>query len=91
MAEYHVLDKENVDFLMELTGKTETELRTLYEESELFGHKHVFWRVGNQWFGLKVSGEYVHYGLLNRIVQEAIEVSIKDIKETSASHKPDER
>lgn len=78
MAEYHVLDKENVDFLMGLTGLTETELRTKYEESELFGHKLVFWKVLNRWYSIKVSGEYVHYGLLDRIVKEAIEVTVRE-------------
>lgn len=77
--EYWVLDKDNIVSLMDLTGLTETELRTKYEECVLFGHKLVFWRVLDRWYSIKVSGEYVHYGLLDRIAKEAIEASIKDM------------
>jgi hypothetical protein len=77
MAQYWVLDKDNVDFLMVLTGKTETELREMYEKSILFDRVEVFWQVGSRWYNMKVAGQYVHLEMLDRVVQVAIEDTIK--------------
>lgn len=71
-GEYLVLDKDNVEELMELTGKTETELRELYEECVKFGKDQVFWREFNQWWGMKVDGMYRHHGILDEVVRETI-------------------
>jgi hypothetical protein len=69
-GDYIVLDKDNVEEIMELTGKTEKELRELYEECVIFGRVQVFWREFNLWWGVQVSGEYVHAGILDDVVKE---------------------
>lgn len=77
LTQFWVLDKDNVDFLMALTGKSETELREMYEKSVLFDKVEVFWQVGSRWYNMQVDGQYVHLGMLDQIVQLAIEDTIK--------------
>lgn len=69
-GDYIVLHKDNVEEIMELTGKTEKELRELYEHCEMFGKKQVFWREFNQWWGIQVSIEYEFHGILDDVVKE---------------------
>ena len=69
-GDYIVLEKDNVEEIMELTGKTEKELRELYEECYKFGKKQVFWREFNRWWGVQISGEYEFCGILDDVVKE---------------------
>lgn len=69
-GDYIVLDKDNVEEIIELTGQKEKEIRELYEHCEMFGKKQVFWREFNQWFGLQVSVEYELNGILDDVVKE---------------------
>lgn len=69
---YTVLDKDNVDELMRLTGKTETELRTELEECIKFGYTRVFWRQHDRWWSIRVDGQYAHLGMLDDVIYEAM-------------------
>lgn len=69
-GDYIVLDKDNVEEIMELTGKSEKELRELYEECLMFGKRQVFWREFNRWWGVQISVEYEFNGILDDVVKE---------------------
>lgn len=72
-VEFWVLDKENVDFMMRLTGKTEKQLREMYETSIIFDHVQVFWQIRDRWYNMRVAGQYVRFGMLDDAVRKAIE------------------
>ena len=69
---YTVLSKDNVYELMRLTGQTETELRTELEECIKFFSVRVFWQERNRWWSIRVDEEYLHLGMLDDVIYEAM-------------------
>lgn len=79
--EYWVLSPDNMPELMKLTGRSQDELETMWAEGLKFGHVDVFWRIDKQWFSVRVSSEYVFYGLLERSIEKAMEISLNEYKD----------
>lgn len=69
---YTVLDKDNVDELMRLTGRTETELRTELEECIKFGMIRVFWTTRDRWWSIRVDAQCLYLGLIDDLIYEAM-------------------
>lgn len=69
-GDYIVLNKNNVEEVVELTGKPEKEIRETYEECVKFGHVQVYWREFSRWWSVRVDGHYERNGVLDNVVQE---------------------
>lgn len=79
-GEYLVLSSENIEQVMELTGKTENEIQKMWANSVMFGNVQVFWREFNQWFNLAVDSRYVMFGFLDDVIKEVIGSHAKELK-----------
>lgn len=67
---YRVLSEDNLEDISRLTGKTKKDLEEMLTKCNNFGWVEVFWQDRNRWFNVRVDGQYVYAGLLDRVVEE---------------------
>lgn len=79
-GEYIVLSEENVEQVVELTGKTENDIQKMWADSVKFGNVQVFWREFNQWFTFAVDCHYVTFGILDSVIKEVIGSHAKELR-----------
>ena len=58
MASYYILDKNNLEELVKLTGRTEQDLQKELDQSIRFGYNYVIWPEFSKWFGMRIDGMY---------------------------------
>lgn len=78
MDDYIVLGKDTFDSVVKLTGKSKDEVEFMLAESIITGVTQIFWRIGDRYFQLGVSMNYIAAGMLNDIMKKAIEGSRRE-------------
>lgn len=70
--EYIVLTDDNIDEVVETTGRTKDLLQALLAEAASYGHHVILWHELSRWFSVRIDKEFVHDGLLDEVMRQIL-------------------
>lgn len=73
VAKYHVLDRENADDIVKLTGLGKDEIEKMLRHAETFCFTYVFWSQFNYWWSVRFDQELVEQAGLETLMHVAME------------------
>jgi hypothetical protein len=70
--EYIVLRDDNVDEVVEATGKKKEVLEEFLKQTSAYGHHVVLWKEFNTWFVIRIDKQFINDGQLAAVMQQIL-------------------
>lgn len=70
--QYYVLSDDNIDTLVDITGRTKEALRNLLTDAKAYGHYVVLWKEFGTWFAIRIDALFIKDGELDVVMQEIL-------------------